>query len=548
MKMNQLRAEDLEKFFSGGYAFLAINKEMVNALNVFPVPDGDTGINMALTMGSAVKDLQGKKTVSGVVQAVSNGALMGARGNSGVILSQIFRGFAQGVGDKDVLNARDFAFAMQRGVDLAYRAVMRPVEGTILTVCKQMAAAATFRAAAGADILELLQYVIEQGQIALDNTPKQLPVLKQAGVVDAGGKGLLVIFEGGFRTLMGEEFHYEEGESKGAEAKASGIQTEGLATAEITYPYCTEMIVKGENIPVEEIRHFLADKGDSQVAVGTPQLVKIHVHTKDPGAILTFVGKFGSLHQIKIDNMQEQYENKTASEPSPQEDAPAYSPEMAAGKCAVVTVASGEGVKQLFLELGAAYVISGGQSMNPSAEDILTAIKQIPAEEVVVLPNNSNIILTAQQAKKLADKKVEIVPTKFIAQGMSALLAFDMEEDAATNAGRMQENYQNVKSGEVTYAVRDSSFDGQEIHEGDILGLLNGKIAQVGKELRQVVLDLVGDMIGDDDSIVTLLYGDNLSEAEAQTIADIITETYDDMEVELQMGGQALYYFLISVE
>ncbi len=544
MKMNQLRAEELEKFFSGGYAFLAINKEMVNALNVFPVPDGDTGINMALTMGSAVKDLQGKKSVSAVVQSLSNGALMGARGNSGVILSQIFRGFAQGVGDKQVLNARDFAFAMQRGVDLAYRAVMRPVEGTILTVFKHMAAAATFRAAAGADVLELLEYVLEQGQVALDNTPKQLPVLKQAGVVDAGGKGILVIFEGGFRALMGEEFHYTEGEQAATEV-SGGIQTEGLSTADITFPYCTELIVKGENIPVDAVRDFLADKGDSQVAVGTPQMVKIHIHTNDPGAIMSHMIQYGTLHSIKVDNMREQYEAQMAST---KKNGHAYSEEMASGKCAVVTVGSGEGIKNLFLELGAAYIINGGQSMNPSAEDILNAINKVPAKEVVVLPNNSNIILTAEQAKKLAEKKVSIVPTKFITQGMAAMLAFDMEETAENNAKRMQETLRNVKSGEVTYAVRDSSFEGNEIAEGDILGLFNGKLAEVGKDIPQVVLNLLTKMMGDDDSIITLLYGDNISKEDAERIAAKVAEAYPDLEIELQMGGQNLYYFLLAVE
>jgi len=544
VKMNQLKAEELEKFFSGGYAFLAINKEMVNALNVFPVPDGDTGINMALTMASAVKDLQGKKTVASVAQSVSNGALMGARGNSGVILSQIFRGFAQGVGDKQVLNARDFAFAMQRGVDLAYRAVMRPVEGTILTVFKQMAAAATFRAAAGADTMELLEYVLEQGQVALDNTPKQLPVLKQAGVVDAGGKGLLVIFEGGFRALMGEEFHYVEGEKAGEDV-IGGIQTEGLSTADITFSYCTEMIVKGENIPVESVRDFLADKGDSQVAVGTPQMVKIHVHTNDPGAIMSHMIQYGTLHSIKVDNMREQYEAQMAAS---KKNGYAYSEAMAGGNCAVVTVGCGEGIKNLFLELGAAYIINGGQSMNPSAEDILNAINKVPAKEVVVLPNNSNIILTAEQAKKLAEKTVSIVPTKFITQGMAAMLGFDMEDTAENNAKRMQENIQNVKSGEVTFAVRDSSYDGKEIMEGDILGLADGKLVEVGKDVSQVVLNLLGQMVGEDDSIITLLYGDNITKEDAEALFAKVEEAFPNLEIELQMGGQNLYYFLLAVE
>ncbi len=365
MIIQQMRGAELEKFFSGGYAYLAINKENVNALNVFPVPDGDTGINMALTMGSAVKNIAGKESVAEIAKTVSNGALMGARGNSGVILSQIFRGFSQGVGKKEALDANDFAIAMRRGVDLAYKAVMRPVEGTILTVCKHMALAASAAATEGADIIGLLERVLAEGQKALDNTPNQLPVLKQAGVVDAGGKGLLTIFEGGYRRLLGEEFSYEEGEAKASAApKEAGIGTEGLETASIQYPYCTELIVKGKNIPLEKIQAFLKDKGDSQVAVGDASLVKIHIHTKDPGAIFSYMLQFGTLHNMKIDNMQEQYETKAQAETDekPVNGGAVYGEGLEDCRCAVVTVSSGDGIKDIFLELGAACIINGGQS------------------------------------------------------------------------------------------------------------------------------------------------------------------------------------------
>lgn len=490
-------------------------------------------------------------SVAEIAKTVSNGALMGARGNSGVILSQIFRGFSQGVGKKEALDANDFAIAMRRGVDLAYKAVMRPVEGTILTVCKHMALAASAAATEGADIIGLLERVLAEGQKALDNTPNQLPVLKQAGVVDAGGKGLLTIFEGGYRRLLGEEFSYEEGEAKASAApKEAGIGTEGLETASIQYPYCTELIVKGKNIPLEKIQAFLKDKGDSQVAVGDASLVKIHIHTKDPGAIFSYMLQFGTLHNMKIDNMQEQYETKAQAETDekPVNGGAVYGEGLEDCRCAVVTVSSGDGIKDIFLELGAACIINGGQSMNPSAEDILNAINQLPAEEIVVLPNNSNIILTAQQAQKMAKKNVSIVPTKFVTQGITAMLAFDPEQGATANADAMVENFANVKSGEVTYAVRDSHFEDNDIKEGDILGLYNGKISQVGKDLDKVVLNLLQDMVAETDGLVTLLYGENLKADAAEAIAQQVREAYPDLEIGLEYGGQALYYFLIAVE
>ena len=546
--MKQLTAALLGDFFAGGYAFLFANKEQVNALNVFPVPDGDTGTNMSLTMHSAIKDIAHKDTAAQVMASVSLGALMGARGNSGVILSQLFRGFAQGVGQKEALRAQDFAEALAKGVALAYKSVMKPVEGTMLTVGRIVSEAVTEEAAKNDDILAVLAYGIKKGEVALANTPNQLPVLKKAGVVDAGGQGLLFIFTGGLKNLRGDTDLVAAEAAATPKPAPTDFSAQAQSTEEIVYGYCTEVLVKGENLKPDQVRAYLATlDGDSLLAVGDETVIKIHFHTNNPGAVLAYLVQFGSLHDIKIDNMREQHhhllhlEEAAAQHPVEVslEDRPT---------CGVVTVASGDGLRKIFTELGAGVVINGGQTMNPSTEDLVRAIESLPAQEVIVLPNNSNIILTAKQTKLLTQKNVEVVESKYITQGLSAMLAFFPEKTARENLAGMAEAFSAVKSGEITYAVRDSSYDGFQIAENDILGLSEGQIKVVGQEVEAVLFDLLSEMVTTEDSLISIFYGKDYTENEADALQAMVAAKYPDLDIELHYGGQPLYYLLVSVE
>lgn len=585
-----LSISEFTSFFIGASANLTANKERINALNVFPVPDGDTGTNMGLTMSSAVKDLPAQTAVPKAAERLAHGALLGARGNSGVILSQILRGFAQGLEGCEQVAAPDFARAMQKGVELAYKSVMRPVEGTILTVARKMAEAAGEAVAVDAamDLENLVELMLKQGHIALANTPNQLPVLKQAGVVDSGASGLVAIFEGGLRALRGEEFEMP----LQVEGKVDFTGPAAEDNSQLVNHYCTEFFIHGQGIDVEAYRRHLQSMGESQVIVGNATVVKTHIHTADPGAVLSYALQFGSLHDLKIDNMKDQHREtlltdaeKTAAEETAVEktaaeqtgETPAFAktsdedlngalngalneaavtmgellPDMESAElplCGVVTVSSGSGLDQIFTEMGAAGLVSGGQSMNPSAEDILQAINNLPAQQAVILPNNSNIIMAANQASQLAEKPVVVVNSKFITQGIAAMMNFDAESTAEENAASMQEAASVVHSGQITYAVRDSQFDGQDIHEGDILGLLEGSIAVVESSVRQAVMNLLPQMFDDDTSLITLLYGEGVTEDEAVLLGEDLAEAFPDYEIEVQLGGQAVYHYLISVE
>lgn len=541
MTIKEVSALDLAGFLKGGAAFLGVNKDEVNALNVFPVPDGDTGINMYLTIKSAAKNIEGRdyQEVSQLAQDFSMGALMGARGNSGVILSQIFRGFSQGVAGKISLDAKSLAYALQKGVDLSYKSVMKPVEGTILTVFKDFAAAATRYAFDNEDIAGMIAYALEEGKKSLANTPNLLPVLKQAGVVDAGGKGLLVIMEGGYLSLIGQSVVDIEKTAQEMQEVAA-VQELG----DIEFGYCTELLIKGDNIPLDEIRFHFAQTppGDSLLVVGTDNVVKVHFHTNSPWEVLEYAASFGSIHDIKIENMRDQHQELqalTMAEEEASEDV----------NCSVLAVCAGEGLTQIFINMGAS-VISGGQTMNPSAEDILNAIKASPGKEAIVLPNNSNIILTAQQAQKLSDKKILVIPTKFITQGLAAMLHYDRENSADANMEMMSEAAQDAISGELTYAVRDSSYDGMDIKAHDILALAEGQIVAVGQDMKETLMELLEKMIAmsSDPCIISLFYGHDLQEADAEEILAKVQEKYSNMDVELHYGGQPLYYFLLSVE
>lgn len=576
-----LNISEFIAFFVGASANLTANKEQINALNVFPVPDGDTGTNMGLTMSSAVKELSEQTDIPKAAERLAHGALLGARGNSGVILSQILRGFAQGLDGCQQVGAVDFARAMQKGVELAYKSVMRPVEGTILTVARKMAEASGEAVAVNAemDLENLLELMLAQGHQALANTPNQLPVLKQAGVVDSGASGLVAIFEGGLRALRGEEFELP----LQVETKADFTKQQATGTQNLVNHYCTEFFIHGQGIDVEAYRRHLQGMGESQVIVGNATVVKTHIHTADPGAVLSYALQFGSLHDLKIDNMKDQH-RETLLDEAEKEQAQTAQPELKAEPeavteasaadlagvmdnaaeamaevfealepvelplCGAVAVSSGSGLDQIFTEMGVNTLVSGGQSMNPSAEDILQAINNTTAQQVVVLPNNSNIVMAANQASQLADKPVVVVPSKFITQGIAAMMNFDPESSAEENAETMQQAAVLVHSGQITYAVRDSQFDGQEIHEGDILGLLEGTIAVVEASVQETMLKLLPQMFDDDTSLITLLYGEGVTEDEAEAAAAELAESFPDYEIEVQLGGQAVYHYLLAVE
>ncbi len=551
--MKEMDAATLKQFFEGGCAFLGTNKEMVNALNVFPVPDGDTGINMFLTINSAIKNVKNTATVGEVAADFALGALMGARGNSGVILSQIFRGFSQSVAGKNTISAIELAAALQKGVDLSYKSVMKPVEGTILTVYRQFAAAAVNEAGKSGDIAKTINAALSAGEDALQHTPDFLPVLREAGVVDAGGKGLLTIMEGGIRSLRGEVLAAVSGQAA-QQAMDKATSAAAQAAADFEFVYCTELLIKGSNINTEKIRSYLSNKieGDSLVVVGTPEVVKIHFHNNMPWQVLTYAAGFGSLHDIKIENMRDQHHELSASisaceADEPDDETPQIIEEPC--RCSVIAVCAGDGLTQILDSMGAV-VIKGGQTMNPSAEELLEAISQCGGEEVVILPNNSNIILTARQVVDLADRPVHVVESKFITQGISAMLCFDRDNSGADNAAAMSEAITAVVSGELTYAVRDSSYNGFTIKKDDLLGLKNDKIVVVGQQLEQTLLELIEKMIDNNENygLISLFYGNNQTEEDVAPLVEAVKAKYPGFDVECYLGGQPLYYFLLSVE
>jgi len=557
MKMNAVSVAALADFFRGGAANLAANKEAVNALNVFPVPDGDTGINMFLTINSAVANLNENNDIKQLALDFSMGALMGARGNSGVILSQIFRGFAQGLpAGKSEIYAEDFAAALQKGVDLSYKSVMKPTEGTILTVFRMFAAAAQEKAAECDDVVEVLTFALMKGEEALANTPNQLPVLKEAGVVDAGGRGLLCIMQGGLKVLSGEEIDFSAVAQKVQQPAANFSISAGAKTAagradasNVEFIYCTEFLIKGRKLNPDTVRKAIlkSTKGDCLLVVGSSDVIKVHYHNNNPGKVLAAAVSYGSLHDLKIENMMDQH-TELSEDVTP---ATPVVPKAPDAKCGVVAVCSGEGLADVFRQMGAV-VLQGGQTMNPSAEDILKLVSEMNTEETVILPNNSNIILTANQIQSLTDKKVAVVGSKFVTQGIAAMIEFNKDISAEENAAAMTDAFASVHSGELTYAVRDSKYAGMEIAENDLLALAEGKIVSHGKDMKQVLKSLFEEMTSgednDDLSLITLFYGNDMPEAEAQEICDMLEELYPDMDIDLHFGGQPLYYFLLSVE
>lgn len=557
MDIKQINGELLAKMFKQAAFTLNQNKALVDSLNVFPVPDGDTGTNMSLTMNAAITEID--KVALGhagvVAKAMSKGSLMGARGNSGVILSQIFRGFAKGCQDKEVLTSIDLANAIKDASDTAYKAVMKPVEGTILTVIRKTGELAMEYTEHEVSIHELLTVLIQRAEETLERTPDYLPVLKQAGVVDAGGKGLVFIFKGFMDAVLGVETSYATEDMKIEHAQAE------LSPEDITFTYCTEFILRTKLEDAAYLRNNIEKMGDSMVFVQDEDLIKVHIHTDNPGNALQEGLKFGELVTIKIENMRQQHSSIVEAKhaetkiempaSAPVETAVAVEKPVNTEKVpyGIVSIAMGEGLAQILRDLGVSVIVEGGQTMNPSTEDIVKAIEQCNAETIFVLPNNSNIILAANQAKDiLTDKNVFVLPTKTVPQGIATLIQFNAEKDAQTNFEHMKAAIATVKTLQVTYSVRDTVFNDMEIQKDDILGVADGTIIQVGQSVEGVTLSALEQLIDEDAEIVTLYFGEDVTEEAAQALADRLTEKFDHIEVDVHEGSQPLYYYIASVE
>lgn len=613
MQTEYLTGAELKAMFQAASSWLGVNKEAIDALNVFPVPDGDTGTNMYLTLMAAVREVEKVKTdsVSKVAEAASHGALMGARGNSGVILSQLLRGFAKQVSGRETINAEELARGLSAASQKAYQAVMKPIEGTILTVAREAAKEAMATAKKGGNVLAVLQANLLKAEQTLAQTPKMLAVLRDAGVVDAGGRGLVVALEGALRVLQGGQVNWDSvAAEKKKEDLAAGnqkakdkidITTKVIdENVSLEFRYCTEFLLRGENLPLEQIRRKLGPLGDCLLVVGEPELAKIHVHTNHPGVVLEYCGKLGDMLEIAINNMVEQSKERTARlEGKSREtegsenitelanaaigkvangkvangktadgkggkilplrsankpaaglaEAPAQQPPpQPAKEIGVVAVVVGEGLQKIFTSLGADAIVQGGQTMNPSTEELLRAVESVNAPKVLILPNNGNVVMTAGQVKELTKKEVTVVPTKTIPQGLSAMVAFDLSRSIAENQAAMVKAVAGVKTGEITYAVRNSKFNGVEISEMDIIGLYDGQIKAVGKNVGDVADALLKQMVDDRSEVLTVYHGSDVDSKEAQNLLERIKRDYPGREVELHAGGQPLYYYILSVE
>jgi hypothetical protein len=547
-------AKTLSRMFLAGAKNLEAKKEWINELNVFPVPDGDTGTNMTLTIMSAASEVGALENtdMETLAKAISSGSLRGARGNSGVILSQLLRGFTKGVRKYEELDSVMLAAAMEKGVETAYKAVMKPKEGTILTVAREAAAKAAEIADGTEDLEEFFTQIFAHAEETLARTPELLPVLKEAGVVDSGGQGLLEVFRGAFDGFLGKEVDYSEFE-KSAGPVVTKISPE--AEADIKFGYCTEFIILLNKEMSEEEEHsfkeFLTSIGDSIVLVADDEIVKVHVHTNHPGQAIERALTYGALSRMKIDNMREEHQEKLIkdAERLAKEQEEAEAAKGPAKEVGFISVSVGEGMSNIFQDLGVDYLIQGGQTMNPSTEDMLNAIAKVNAKTIYIFPNNKNIVLAANQARDLTeDKEIIVVPTRTIPQGISALISFVPEKNSEENLEAMMEAVSNVKTGQITYAVRDTRIDDKEIHEGDIMGIGDTGILAVGKEREQVALETVEAMMDEDAEIISIYYGEDSSEEDAAALAEQLEEKYPDCEVEVNQGGQPIYYYFISVE
>lgn len=524
-------------------------KEYVNSLNVFPVPDGDTGTNMSMTFRSAISEIakMESNSIGEISKKLSKGALMGARGNSGVILSQVLRGVAKALDGRNEANSSEFAASLMEGSRSAYKAVMRPTEGTILTIIRT--AGETAVKSENADITKLLKEVCTHSEIMLKKTPEMLPALKKANVVDSGGMGLLIIFKGMYEALYDNLTPNMIEENNKSASKPSPFGE--IGEQEIKFGYCTEFIIHADNPDLDKFKSVIEPHGDCMVVVGLEDIVKVHIHTNDPGLIISKALKLGELSKIKIDNMREEHRNTlidTENVQDAEKAEEASTNQEDSKKYAFISVAMGEGIKNILKDMGVDFVIEGGQTMNPSTQDMVQCIEKLNAENIIILPNNKNIIMAAKQAADISDKNIYVLPTESIPQGITALTVFNSEKSADENIEAMTASLKNVKSGAITYAIRDSEMDGKVIKEGDILGLINGKIAEVGKDIYAVCKSVIADMVTEDSELITLFYGKDCDPGKVEDAVSELEDEYSDIDIQSYEGQQPLYYFIISVE
>lgn len=551
--MNKIDAQLLAKMFLAGAKNLESKKEWINELNVFPVPDGDTGTNMTMTIMAAAREVGSMEnpTMEALAKAISSGSLRGARGNSGVILSQLFRGFTKSIREADEIDVPLMAVAFEKAVETAYKAVMKPKEGTILTVAKGVSVKARELADAGCeDMAAFIAGVIEHAEYVLSQTPEMLPVLKQAGVVDSGGQGFVEVLHGWQDAFLGKEIDYT---IMDAAPVASAMKIDTQAEADIKFGYCTEFIIlldKTFNVKHEmDFKAYLESIGDSIVVVADDDVVKVHVHTNDPGLAIQRALKYGALSNLKIDNMRLEHQEKLFKEAEKAEAAKEAEPEMPKKDVGFISVSIGAGMNEILTSLGVDYIIEGGQTMNPSTEDMLNAIDKVNADTIFILPNNSNIILAANQAKALVeDKQIVVIPTKTVPQGITAVINYVPDLSVAENEENMIAEIKRVKTGQVTYAVRDTMIDDKEIKCGDFMGIGDKGILAVGTDMSAITLEMVDAMMDEDAELVSIYYGSDISEEEAAALSDAISSKYAYADVELQYGGQPIYYYVISVE
>ena len=569
MNSHTIDAKSFQKLFLAGANRINSRKDYINELNVFPVPDGDTGTNMSLTILAAAKEVGAveEPTMATICKAISNGSLRGARGNSGVILSQLFRGFTKAVSKADSLGKDEITAGFTRAVETAYKAVMKPKEGTILTVAKGMADKAEELVDEDMDVIEFCEAIVAYGYEVLSKTPDMLPVLKEAGVVDSGGQGLMEVLQGIVDALTGKVTEIEvPAEAASMSSAVISAPKTDISTADIKFGYCTEFIILLDKPLTKEdekgLKKFFLSIGDSLVLVADEEICKVHVHTNHPGQAFEKALTFGALSNMKIDNMRLEHQEKlikdAENEAARQRQQEAEEEKLTAQEAAkaqpakevgFIAVSAGEGLTDIFKGLGVDYLIEGGQTMNPSTEDMLNAIDQVNAKNIFILPNNKNIILAAEQARDLTeDKKIVVLPTKTIPQGISAMIGYMPEASVEENTENMKDSYQDIASGQVTYAVRDTSIDGKEIHNGDIMGINDGGIAAVGKDLMETTIELLSTMVDEDSELICLYYGADVSKQDADALSDEIEEKFPECEVEVNFGGQPIYYYMISVE
>ena len=535
--MKSINAKLLKDMFISGNNNLQNHKDLVDKLNVFPVPDGDTGTNMSLTMLSSVKDLNNTNyDISEISKSITRGSLMGARGNSGVILSQILRGFCKSIEGKESLNTADLALALKEGYNTAYKAVIKPVEGTILTVIRETADAAEKIALREDSVIKFFEEIIKASTTSLNKTPELLKSLKEAGVVDSGGKGLVIIFEGMLRALKNEMVEIQQQSEKTYEEIT--VDTMPLRLEDITFAYCTEFIVKTNKISDIEIRNLMMPLGDSLAVVSYDDIIKVHIHTNEPNKALEIALKYGRLETIKIENMIVQFEQ--AQKDKKETEKPK--------KFGIIATTAGEGLANIFKELGVDYIIEGGQTSNPSTEDFLKAISSVNAENIIILPNNSNIIMAANQAKELSDKNVIVIPTKTIPQGISCMMNFNCETPLEDIEEVLVKALSLVKTGQITYAVKDTCIDGVEVKEGDYIGLAEKTLCISTRSIEDALLTTVENLFDEDAAIITLYYGEDVSEDNVEAVLELLQGKYQDIDVEAYEGGQPLYPYLIAVE